>query len=408
MRVILFLALKDILRDRKIVLLVIFLLAFSFINITFFPAFLNGLSNTFQDGIVDTGTSHIIITPTTESGNQYLSNVENTRKKIELIPGVIGTSERIDVSGTVFFEGRQFGARIEGIIPTDDAEVRTIYKNIVRGDYLSDDDDNEIILGETIAGQKIEDTIGQTGGFGAQIEGLGGVDPGERITIRFSNNIEREYRVKGIGGGQGFNFVSQSIYMTKDEAENVLGLNDQASAIMVRLNDKYEADNVKRFMLDLGIPSANIQTWEEASTFTEGINETFGVVILVTSFVGVVIVVSTVGIVIFINTSRKKRIIGVLKAIGMQQHQVMMVFLFESVLFGIIGTIIGVALVYSGIFFLQANPIVLPLGELKPVLYPETTINAILTIILSSLVAGYVPSKMAARQEILETIKTVE
>ena len=73
MRIIPFLAYKDLVRDKKIVILVIFLLAFSYINLTFFPAFLNGLTNTFQDEVVDTATSHIIIQPRIESKEQYLN-----------------------------------------------------------------------------------------------------------------------------------------------------------------------------------------------------------------------------------------------------------------------------------------------------------------------------------------------
>ena len=67
MKLIAFLALKDLARDRKIAALVIMLLAFSYINLTFFPAFLNGLSDTFQSEIVDTATSHIIIQPSSDS-----------------------------------------------------------------------------------------------------------------------------------------------------------------------------------------------------------------------------------------------------------------------------------------------------------------------------------------------------
>ena len=220
--------------------------------------------------------------------------------------------------------------------------------------------------------------------------------------------VEKEYKVKGIVGTQGFSIVSQSVYISKKEAENILGIDDKASAILVRLNNKNDADRIKNLILESGIPNADMKTWEEASTFTQGIKQTFGIVTIVTTFVAVVVVVSTIGIVVFINTARKKRIIGVLKAIGMQKNEIMMVFLFESLLFGVTGTVIGAGIVYVALFYLSLNPILLPLGALVPVLYTETAIISAAILIVSSVIAGYLPARMASRQEVLETIRVVE
>ncbi|MBI2578962.1 MAG: ABC transporter permease [Candidatus Aenigmarchaeota archaeon] len=408
MRTIFFLALKDIARDRRIVLLVISLLAFSYINLTFFPAFLNGLSDTFQSEIINTGTSHIIIQPSVESGKTYLNFESSTRKKIDLIPGVVKSSGTVSLAGTVSFQGREMGSRIEAITPSDDMEVTTIHQKVVKGEYLEDSDTDDIVIGNIIAGKKIEDTIGKETSFGRVVEGLGGVEIGQKVKIRFPNGVEKEYKVKGIVSSEGFGFVSQTIYMNKKEVQKILGLEGKASSIRVRLDDRNRADYYKNLILELGIADADIRTWEEASAFTEGINQTFGVVILVTTIVGVIIVMSTIGIVVFINTSRKKRIIGVLKAIGMQKNQIMQVFLFESLIFGIAGAVIGLVIVYSFIFYLNANPLHLAIGNLRPLLLPETAVSSLLVLIVSSVVAGYIPARMASRQDILENIRVVE
>ncbi|MBI3190875.1 ABC transporter permease [archaeon] len=407
MRTILFLAFRDMVRDKKIVTLVVFLLAFSYINLTFFPAFLNGLSDTFQNSVIDTGTSHIIIQPESESGS-YLNFESSTRKKIDLIPGVVGASSHISSGATIYFKGRQISALLTGLVPSDDYSVTTIHSSVTKGEFLSDSDDNYIVLGNFIAGQKIEDTIGKDSGFGQVIDGLGGVDVGEKVTVKFSNSVEKEYRVKGIAESTGFSYVAQSVYITKKEADSILGTNDKASSILVKLNNKEDADRYKKLILELGIPNAKVLTWEEATTFTKNINQTFSIVILVTTIVGVIIVMSTIGIVIFINTSRKKRIIGVLKAIGMQQSQIKMIYLFESVLFGIIGTLIGIIIVYASIFYFAANPISVGLGYLQPILPVQTAISAVIIMIMAAVIAGYLPARMASKQDILENIKTVE
>ncbi len=408
MRIVPFLAFKDMKRDKKIVVLVVFLLAFSYINMTFFPAFLNGLSETFQSEIVDTATSHIILQPSLESNQLYLNFESSVRKKIDLIPGVVKSSAHIYASGTAFYESKQIGIRIEGLAPSDDIEVTTINQKLLRGEYLSDDDDS-VVLGQYIAGRKIEDSIGKdSGAFGRSVEGLGGVDVGQRIKIKFSNGIEKEYKIKGIVGSEGFSFVSQTVYISKREADRVLGTNDKASAILIKLNDKNDADRYKKLILELGIVNANVETWKEASSFVNGINQTFGIVITITTLVGIIIVMATVGIVIFINTTRKKRIIGVLKAVGMQKNQILGVFLFEALFFGILGTLLGLAIVYSIIFYLTISPIVVPIGYLRPILPLETAVNAVIILLASSLIAGYLPSRMASKQEVMKNIKTVE
>lgn len=407
LKIVPFLAYRDIIRDKKIVLLVVFLLAFSYINLTFFPAFLNGLSNTFQNEVVDTATSHIIIQPRTESSFFYLNFESSIRNKINLIPGVVGSSSHLSLSGTVFYKDKQQGISITALTPSTDKRVTAIHTKLLKGDYLNDNDVGQIILGRSIAGEKLEDKIG-SGSFGAAIEGLGSVDVGDKVMIRFSNGVEKEYRVKGIVGSDGFSFVSQSVYITTKDAESVLGFSDKASAILVRLNDKDSASEYKKTLLNLGIKNADIQTWSEASQFAEGINQTFGIVTLVTTFVGVIIVISTIGIVIFINTARKKRIIGVLKAVGMQNNTILYIFLFESLLFVCAGVLIGVAILYASLWAFAVNPIQLPIGQLVPTISTDTALNSVLILIISAVVAGYTPSRSASRQEILDTIKTVE
>lgn len=407
-KVVPFLAYKDLIKDKKIVILVIFLLSFSYVNLTFFPAFLNGLSDTFQSEVVDTATSHIIIQPRIDASSPYINFESSVRNKIDLIPGVVGSSSHISLSGTAFFEDESMGVQITALTPSEDRIVTAIHDKIEKGDFLSDTDTDQVVLGRLIAGELIEDKIGRGTGFGAVTAGLGGVKIGEKVKIRFSNGVEREYRVKGIVGSDGFSFVSQTVYITTKEAEDVLNIENKASNILVRLSSRDDADKFKKFIEDLALSSVDIKTWEEASSFAEGINQTFGIVIFVTTFVAVIIVMATIGIVIFINTARKKRIIGVLKALGMQSSLILYVFLFESVLFGIVGTAIGVFFVYATVTYFTINPIALPIGSLVPVLSTATAINAVLIIVISSVVAGYVPARMASRQKILDTIKVVE
>ena len=405
-RTVSFLAAKDLKRDKKIAALVVCLIAFSYMDITFFEAFINGLGNTFQESIINTATSHVIITPSEAANIKYIPFVSSIRKKVELNPDVVASAPHINVPVSISFHNKEFPVSATALTPSDESLVTTIPNYVTDGSFLTDNSNDEIVLGRLIAGQRIEDTIGKQQ-FGQLITGLG-VRVGEVVTIKYSNGAVKNYRVRGIVNQEGFSAVSQGAYITINEANSVLGLNDQASSILVRLGDKYKADVVKNFILEQGVKNVEVKTWAEASSFVGAINSTFGIVTLVTTLVGIMIVIVTIGIVIFINTSRKKRIIGVLKAIGMSSRQVMLIFVFQSVLLGVAGTALGVG-IFSGInYYTAANPISLPIGELRLILTADAMAGAAILIILSSLIAGYVPARMASKQKILETIKTVE
>lgn len=405
LRTVSFLAVKDLKRDRKIALLVIFLLAFSYINITFFAAFLNGLGNTFQENVINTATSHIIITPSNAEA-KYIPGVSLLRKKIELDNEVIATSTHINVPVTISFRNKQFTVSAIAVTPSEESKVTTTSDFVERGFFISDNTNDEIVLGRFIAGQRLEDTIGQQQ-FGQLVEGLG-VNVGEVVTLKYSNGVEKEYRVRGVVGSEGFSSISQQAFITTKEAESVLGLNNQASSVLIKLQDRYRADIVKKFILDQGVKNVNVKTWEEASSFVGAINTTFGIVNVATALVGVTVVVVTIGIVVFINTSRKKRIIGVLKAIGMSSRQVMMIFVLQSLILGTLGMLLGVGIFETMNYYTSANPIRLPIGDLRLILAPDAVAWASALIIISALVAGYVPARMASKQKILESIKTVE
>ncbi|MBI2971789.1 MAG: ABC transporter permease [Candidatus Aenigmarchaeota archaeon] len=403
-RLISFLAFKDIIRDKKIALLVIFLLAFSYLNITFFSSFINGLGNTFQEEVIDTGTSHILISVPSDSGKLYLDSITKIQKKIEANPRVLATTSHITVPLKISFGDKSISVNAIAVDPSEEPDVTTIPDKVIDGTFLSSNSD--IVLGRLIAGERLEDTIGRQR-FGQLITGLD-VRVGEVVTVTYPNGVVKQYKVGGIVSSEGFAVVSQGVYFSREEAEQVLSLSDQASNILVRLDDRYAADSVKQFILEQGIASADVKTWSEASSFVGAINATFGVVILATTLVGIVIVLSTIGIVIFINTSRKRRIIGVLKAIGMSSRQIMALFLFQSFIFGVLGTLMGIGMTYGITGYLEANPIRLPVGNLRPVLTGDMVVSTALILLIASLAAGYIPARLAAKHKIIDVIKVVD
>lgn len=395
---ILFLARKDMFRDKRIVLFVVFVLAFSFVNLTFFASFLEGLSNMFQDEIINTETGHIRIEPKKGENNQYLKGEEEIRKKIEAIPGVVGAASHLNLPATAVFEDEQIAIPIVAIKPHDERIVTTIQEQILSGSYLSDDDTDEILIGKELAEDPLQQAQSMVGRRGL------GVSAGEFINVTFFNGVTRTYHVKAIVGKDGPGAVQRNAYITRNEGESVLGEKGLANEILIRVPHARDADVYRARVLEAGVPG-DVKTWSEASNFARVIDMTFGIVIYITTTVGLLIAIITVGIVTYINTHRKRRHIATLKTIGAQQQTILGIFVMESAIYGVFGVLLGIAFINLIIRYLRENPVHVPMGLLRPEVTPDILISATAMLLLASLAAGFLPAYLAARQPLLKNLR---
>ncbi|MEM3085572.1 MAG: FtsX-like permease family protein [Halobacteria archaeon] len=391
-----FLASRDLLKDRKVAALVVCVLAFSFINMIFFTSFQYGLQSSFEEQLVGTFTSHVTIQP--KENQKHIENVDSVVDKLRVIPGVVATATTLEDSGIqLHFKGEQVGAHLEAVVPSEFAAVSTIPNKVSEGSFLGDGDTGTIVLGAQLVG---------TGNAAEEFDfGFGlGAKVGDKVRVRFSNGVEREYRIKGVveSGAPASDF---NAYLTRKEFESVFPeTKGKASDVMVRLSDRRQAAEYKTLFLAEGIRE-EIQTWEDTAGFIRQISGSMSIIAGVTGGVGVITVAVTMAIVIYINTTHKRRLMGVLKAIGATDGVVFRVFIYEAVLFGLLGIAVGVALSQVMAAAFARNPIPVPIGGgVVPDIRPELLALGSLTVLLSGLLAAYYPSWRAARQPIVASI----
>lgn len=392
-RAIIFLALKDVFKDRKIFGLVVFILAASYINLIFFNSILNGFTNTFQDQLIELMTSHITLEP--KEGQKYISGVNGIEKKIELIPGIISVAPRLGGGGSVSYKTKAISAQVTGITPSKESMVTILSEKIVEGEFLSDGDTGQILVGSGL----IEGTENHEG-MGAAT--LGSVSVGDRVSIAYGNGVARSYRVKGILE-TGFGFSDIGIYVTNKELEQVLAVKDKASSILVKTSDKSASEKFKLLIIEQNI-NAVPKTWQENAGFIEQINSSFSMIISITTLVSLMTAAMTIGIIIYINTVHKKRVIGILKAIGAKNSAILKLFLLESVIFGIFGIVLGVFLGNSMVQYFNINPLDLPFGLVRPDLKAGEAVNAAISLMFAVVIAGFYPAYSAAKTNIVKAI----
>ncbi|MFZ3077517.1 MAG: FtsX-like permease family protein, partial [Candidatus Aenigmatarchaeota archaeon] len=230
----------------------------------------------------------------------------------------------------------------------------------------------------------------------------GGVSVGDRVSITYSNGVMRSYRVKGVIK-TGFGVSDIGIYVTNKEMESVLGVKDKASSILVKTSDKSASAKFKLLIIEQNI-NAVPKTWQENAGFIEQINSSFSMIISVTSVVSLLTAAMTIGIIIYINAVHKRRVIGILKAIGAKNSAILKMFLLESVIFGLCGIAFGAVLGNLMVQYFNANPLDLPFGLVYPELKTGEAINAAVSLLIAVLIAGFYPAYAAAKTNIVKAI----
>ncbi len=395
-----FIAYKSILKGNKSThALLIFVLSLSFLNMMFISGILSGLENTFTKVIIDVWSSHIIIAPEQEpQQKQFIQNQNEVRSQIETIPGVIATARHYQLAGSVSFDKEKNGVSksisgaILGIDPSQEKGVLTLDSFMLEGEYLSDQDTDQILLSSALAG-----------GYGLPAPNdLGGVKVGDKVQLTFSNGIIRTYNVKGIYDDSIGIFFT---YITAREAESVLSTYNNASQILVKtdLSRKpiaYFEKNIKQLFPKLSVQNYTV-ILGTAGAFINALN----LISFIVGAISVIVAAITIFVLIYVNATNKRRQIGILKAIGIKQNIIIVSYVLQSIFYSICGVIIGAILVFGILTPLLAKyPINITFADLSLMFTPSVIIIGVVSLLVAGLVAGYIPARIVVKQEILKSI----
>jgi putative ABC transport system permease protein len=127
------------------------------------------------------------------------------------------------------------------------------------------------------------------------------------------------------------------------------------------------------------------------------------------AFVAVSLVVSSImiGIITYISVLERTKEIGILRAVGASRKDVARVFTAEAFIIGLAAGILGIVL--SSLLTLPINSIIFRLTDdaaIKAILPPEGALILIAISALLSLLAGWIPSRVAAKKDPVEALRT--
>ncbi|NJD78484.1 MAG: ABC transporter permease [Candidatus Methanoperedens sp.] len=388
----LFLASKSMMRGNKSTqLLIIFIMSLIFVNLVFIGSIFLGVTEATNKQVINSLYSNVVIEP--KKDEKYISDVYSLEQKIKGVPGVVGISSQYVTGATLSYKDKHGTWIVRAINPDDEMKVTTNHNYLIAGNYLSKLDENEILLGKEIAG-----------GYGGDLEYNSlGVKVGDSIDVLFDNGVKKSYRVKGIFDA---NFIQTNVmaYISRNDMESIVGLEDKASQILVKTQDNGNEDRYIKQFLEMGIKE-EIKPWTVYAGMVKNITNSFDMIAMMISAIGLFVAVITIFIIVYTSTISKRKQIGILRAVGIEGSIIIQSYIFQALFIVISGIFIGLIIIFFAIkpWFIE-HPLKFPIGLASLLILPEKVSANAVSLIIAALAAGFIPSWLAVRKTIIDTI----
>ena len=294
------------------------------------------------------------------------------------VPGAVAPATK--TQALIRYASRDVAASVQGIDPHREPKVSMLATQMRQGTLASlYRATNAIILGTRLA-EKI----------GARV--------GSNITVQTTDGANLNAQVVGLFRSGVRSVDESTAYVLLKTAQILAQQTGLVNEIRVRVSEPMAAQAVaQRIERESGYKSVS---WQEAH---EDLLSAFVVRnIIMYTVVGAILLVASFGTYNIISTitHEKTRDIAILKSLGLREAAVRHIFVFEALLIGLIGALIGWVLGYALTRALGTIEIKNPMIDATrlPLVYSFVHyVMAAAVALISSLVAGYFPARKASR-----------
>jgi len=384
-------------------------------------AMVQGFRNYFDQQIQTLGSNFVTIQPGTSYGLLGSTTKENDLlapylfDAVRRLPFVDAATADRQTFGTLSYTGEQATVIVVGIEP---GFFETMNREMLAGGPLTSQDTYNAVLADSIQGY-----------FQRSFVLMSNFD----LTITVNNkSVTDKFRVKGIVKQAQPDIGIGILYIPIKTLNSMMG-NQGYTAITLTTSNVKNIDTIKaeaQQMLDqvLKVPPQQV-VGTEAQT-----QEMFGIVpapfqsqnkpylittqadvldisnkitsmiqLALVAIAGISLLVGGIGIanVMLVTVRERTREIGVMKAVGAKNRHIMIAFLFESCVIGLLGGIIGMAISTAAAFI--SVPLLFHVRGSLPLEWAIIAIGICLTI---SLLSGLYPALRASRMDPVEALRS--
>ncbi len=335
------------------------------------------------------------------AGSTSINLTDKDANLIKQVSGVLYVNGMVSGTSDMKLGTEKISVSVSGV---DTAVWRSmVTTQLESGRYLQPGDSNAVVIGYALAHTTF----------------LQPITLNRPITIGGKN-----FKVVGIlvssGGGFGGGGGDNAVYMSADYARQVITTNvsrNTFTSIMVKVADQALVDNITSDIVQKLMASRHVNQrtrdftvtayatiQEQISSVTQTISLFLAGIAAVSLLVGAVGIANTM----FMSVMERTRQIGLLKALGATDNEVMELFLMESGLFGFVGGVIGIIcgiLISVIVISLGLLSIGSGQGTMNIVISPQLIIFALAFSILVGIISGIVPARNAARMNPVDALR---
>jgi lipoprotein-releasing system permease protein len=260
-----------------------------------------------------------------------LADYETLIRRVESDESVVAAAPYIDGMALLQSQRGTTGATVLGIDPERQARVTDLEKSL-RGVEI---EPGGIVLGSVLA------------------QSIGIYQPGDTVTVVTSRTYEtflgsvfarKQMKVSGIFHSEYYKFDSLIAMMSLADAQKLFGHNDTVTGLQLKVVDPFNeggVKDIKRRLADALGPMYRLTTWIEMDqAFFNALKTEKTVMFIILMFIVLVAAFNIVSTLIMV-VMEKTRDIGILRTVGTPSTSIMMVFMIEGLVTGLIGTVTG-------------------------------------------------------------------
>ncbi|WP_374531225.1 ABC transporter permease [Acinetobacter sp.] len=228
-----------------------------------------------------------------------------------------------------------------------------------------------------------------------------GVQVGSKLRLDTGQQKNAVVNISGIFELGVRELDARYVYMDLKQAQSLLNLPGGVTVIDLTIHDIFQADQIAAQVGRL--TSLKAESWIETNA---QLMNAITAQSLSTNMIIVFVAISVafgIASVMSVSVVQRNREIGILRATGATQSQILRVFLFQGAIFGLLGSVLGSVVSYGLIWgFNQFGP-----GLFYISISIKLIISALLLATLTGVLAAAVPSRRAAALDPVEAIRHV-
>ena len=357
---------------------------------------MTGFTEGFRDKILGIN-SHIIV----QKFGGLILNHDSVARQIKEIPGVTGVTPYFYSQTMITGGSGGTGAIIRGIEPETAQGVINIARHMVQGDIdrLDTEHESKQKLPGIIVGSELAKQLHITVNDRVRL-----ISPSGPLTPMGIIPKMKACRVVGIFETGMYEYDSTLMYISLEAARDFLETENGVHGLEVRLADIYAADRVSRIIeKKLGMAYVAKDWMRMNKNLFSALQLEKTALFIIVALIVLVAAFNIVSTLIMV-VMEKNRDIAILKSMGATSRSIMRIFIYEGLVIGVTGTLLGVL---GGLFVAELLsryqfiklPDVYPLTTLPVKILPLDVSLIAISAILITFMATLYPSWQASRIE---------